>query len=121
MLRYVDQRGAPPNVNRRLTNVINDMGAQWNRDRANVNNPARQVTVGGFWSEWAKDYYPWLISHTTTWAENTIRAMSEFWGPRTGEQARVVLENLRNLEAQLVGLTLDTSGINSQSSVYKAM
>jgi chitinase len=115
MIHCLNSR-ATPDINTRLTNVINNIGAQWdhrqamwNRDPAMVN---RQTTIGDFWSEWVQDYYPWLIRHTTTWAQNTINILRGFAAPRTGNDARIVLEVLANLEGQLVGLTIDTSRMN---------
>jgi hypothetical protein len=38
--------------------------------------------------------------------------MRGIWAPRTDELAPTVLELLANLEAQLAGLTIDTSRMN---------
>jgi hypothetical protein len=53
MFRYLDYTGAP-NVNRRLTDVVNNVGDQWNHGQAvwNAANPNNQVFIGDFWSEW---------------------------------------------------------------------
>jgi chitinase len=117
MLGYLNYRGTP-DINQRVTNVINDMSAQWDHGQAMWNaqtanqNQNRQTTVGDFWSEWVQDHYPWLIRHTTTWAQNPINTMRLYWDPRSGDEARIVMENLTSLEAQLVGLTIDTSRMN---------
>jgi chitinase len=56
MLGYLNYQGTP-DINQRVTNVINDMGAQWDHGQAMWNaqtanqNRNRQTTVGDFWSE----------------------------------------------------------------------
>jgi chitinase len=54
MIHYLNYRGIP-DVNQRLTNVVNDICAQWNHAQTMWNAaPAmasRQTTVGDFWSE----------------------------------------------------------------------
>jgi chitinase len=115
MIYYLNYRGIP-DVNQRLTNVVNDIGAQWNHAQTMWNAaPAmasRQTTVGDFWSEWIQSYYVWLIFYTSAWAHDTIWTMRGIWAPRTDELAPTVLELLANLEAQLAGLTIDTSRMN---------
>jgi chitinase len=115
MIHYLNHRGIP-DVNQRLTNVVNDIGAQWNHGQTMWNaDPAmasRQTTVGDFWSEWIKDYYVWLVRYTSAWAQDTIWTMRGIWAARTDESAATVLELLANLEAQLIGLTIDTSRMN---------
>jgi chitinase len=115
MIHYLNYRGIP-DVNQRLTNVVNNVGAQWNHGQAMWNadpaNASRQTTVGDFWSEWIQDYYVWLIRHTSAWAQDTIWTMRGIWAARTGDDARTVLERIANLEAQLVGLAIDTTRMN---------
>jgi hypothetical protein len=81
----------------------------WNADPSNQH---RQTTVGDFWSEWVQDYYPWVITHATTWAQNTITTMRNNCGPSTDDRSKIILEILASLEAQLTGLTIDTSRMN---------
>ncbi|CAN9123838.1 unnamed protein product [Alternaria alternata] len=81
MLRYLDHTGTP-NVNRRLTDVVNNVGAQWNHGQAvwNAANPNNRVFVGDFWSEWVQDYYPAIILHVETYVQYAIDQMRQYWG-----------------------------------------
>lgn len=115
LIHYLNHRGTP-DVNQRLTNVVNDMGDQWNHAQAVWNvNPANgndQTTVGDYWSEWLQDKFPYVVLRMTVWAQSTITTMRGYWGPSTDGRSRTVLEILNSLESQLAGLTIDTSRMN---------
>lgn len=110
VIRYLNHQGVP-NVNGRLTVVINDVGQQWTHgsDTWNANNPHDRVNVGAFWREWAPDFFAWLVVHTTTFVRRGTTEMRNYWGPTTTPLTNQVLEILRDLEAQLNGLQIDTS------------
>ncbi|CAN9317488.1 unnamed protein product [Alternaria alternata] len=113
MLRYLDHTGTP-NVNRRLTDVVNNVGAQWNHGQAvwNAANPNNRVFVGDFWSEWVQDYYPAIILHVETYVQYAIDQMRQYWGVSTDARAPAVLNILASLESQLGTLTINTAGMN---------
>ncbi|CAE7218123.1 hypothetical protein PTTW11_10992 [Pyrenophora teres f. teres] len=93
MLRYLDSTGTP-NVNQSLTDVVNNVGDQWNHGQAvwNAANPNNQVFIGDFWSEWVQDYYPHIII--------------------TDARASAVLNVLGSLESQLGTFAINTAGMN---------
>lgn len=93
-----------PNIDQRLTNIVNDIGDQWNHGQA-VWNAAK----GDFWSEWVQGYYPWAILRTTTWTQIITDTMRQYWGVSTNYRSRTVLEILSSLESQLTGLSIDTT------------
>lgn len=111
LINYLNHQGTP-NVNARLTNIVNNAGAQWQHGQATYNaaNPNNQVAIGDFWSEWAEDFFAWLILHTRNFVQYGIDQMRRYWGVGTNEITNEVLEILRNLEDQLNRLSIDTSG-----------
>jgi chitinase len=115
LIRYLNHRGVP-DINSRLTNIVNDMGDQWNHGQAVWNampaNTNAQTTIGDFWSEWVQDFFPWLIVHTIDFVQNAITEMRNYWAVSTDDRAQAVLDVLASLEAQLTGLTIDTSRMN---------
>lgn len=102
-------------VNQRLTNVVNDIGAQWFHGQRSYNqaNPATPVAVGEFWREWTRDFFnTYLINHTREFVQKCIDEMRKYWGVKTGEKTKEVLEILASYEAELSNLRIDTSGFN---------
>jgi hypothetical protein len=76
MLRYIDSTGTP-NVNQRLSDVVNNVGDQWNHGQAvwNAAHPNNQVFMGDFWSEWVQDYYPYIITYVEEYVQFGIDEM----------------------------------------------
>ena len=113
MLRYLDSTGTP-NVNQRLTDVVNNVGDQWNHGQAvwNAANPNNQVFIGDFWSEWVQDYYPHIIMYVEEYVQFAIDEMRHYWGVSTDARASAVLNVLGSLESQLGTFTINTAGMN---------
>lgn len=106
---------ATPNVNTRLTNIVNNAGAQWRhaQDVYNgINIGSLPVTVEPFWSEWVQDFFGvFLIDHTRSFVQWGIDEMRKYWAVRTGEDADLILGQLDSLEAQLANLAIKTDGM----------
>ena len=112
VIRYLNQHGTPP-VNSRLTNIINDVYAQWlyGQKTWNGNNPGNPVRVAEFWREWAQDFFSdFVIREARKKTARYIAEMRRFWAAMSGEKALQVMEILQSFENELPGLRIDTSG-----------
>ncbi|KAM0339644.1 hypothetical protein ACHAPU_010825 [Fusarium lateritium] len=81
VFRYLNRRTAP-DVNTRLTNIVNDVETQL-RHAQNVYNrdhPDDQTRIADYWREWALDQFEHLTTHTQSWAGDLIKAMRMSWG-----------------------------------------
>lgn len=110
VLRYLDSEdGLNPNQN--LATVVNDIGEQlrYGQDEYNRNNPNSRVDIHGFWQEWIRDYYGWIIIKTEDWARKAIGKMRGFWGPSTSPLAPQVLAYLDELERQIGTFQINTN------------
>jgi hypothetical protein len=102
-------------VNQRLTNVINDIGDQWNHAERTYGalHPTNPAPIGEFWREWSKDFFDiFVVNYTQSFVRECIRQMRMYWGVATGETAFSVLETLRTMEDELANLSIDTRGFN---------
>jgi hypothetical protein len=71
------------------------------------------VAIGEFWREWAREFFStFIIDHTKDFMQTFIVEMIKYWGVRTGDTAKSVLEILGSLKAELDNLTIDTSGFS---------
>lgn len=113
MIHYLNYQGVP-NANGRLTTIVNNARIQWGHGQAtwNRNNPGNQVDIVGFWREWNRDFFVWVVSHTQTFCRDLITEMKKYWAVRTGNTAYQVLETLRAMEAEVDILTINTAGFN---------
>jgi len=114
LIRYLNYQGTP-NVNQRLTNIINNAGEQWRlgQDQWNAANPGGpRVLIGDFWEEWTVDFFQWLISHTRDFVTEGIKQMTRYLGVATNDNAPQVLEILRVFSDELTGLEIDTRGFD---------
>jgi len=113
MLSYLDYTGTP-NVNRRLTDVVNNVGDQWNHGQAvwNAAKPNNRDFIGDFWSKWVQEYYPTVILHVETYVHYAIDQMRQYWEVITEARAPTVLNILASLESQLGTFTINTAGMN---------
>ncbi|KAM0302887.1 hypothetical protein ACHAPM_003672 [Fusarium culmorum] len=107
---YLNRRVAP-DVNTRLTNIVNDVETQLRHAQNlwNANHPNDQTRIADFWREWAIDQFDHLVAHTRTWAGDLIAEMRRWWGVSTHSQAADVLEVLNTLEAELATIHVDTT------------
>lgn len=108
-IRYLNY-GGDPNVNYRLTQIVNNAGAQWRHSQQihNANNPNDLTTIGDYWSEWIIDFFEKLVSHTKNWCMVTITKLRNHWGVRTGAEAQQILDALSSLQAALPTLYIET-------------
>ncbi|KAI4621511.1 hypothetical protein J4E80_003881 [Alternaria sp. BMP 0032] len=108
-IRYLNYEG-DPNVNYRLTQIVNNAGAQWRHSQQihNANNPNDLTTIGDYWSEWIIDFFEKLVSHTKNWCMDTITKLRKHWGVRTGAEAQQILDALSSLQAALPTLYIKT-------------
>lgn len=113
VIRYLNYQDTP-NVNQRLTNVLNAVGKQWQygQDTWNAKNPTKPVAIADFWREWTEDFFTWLIIHTQNFVESGITQMRRYWGVSTSDAAPQVLEILRSMEDELKNLDIDTRGLD---------
>jgi hypothetical protein len=113
LIKYLDYTGTP-NVNQRLSNIVNDMKDQWNHGQAawNAAHPNDPVFIGDFWSEWLQDYYPWVILFVTEYVQIGIDDMRRYWGVSTDDRAPAVLNVMASPKSQLGGLTINTANMN---------
>lgn len=111
VIHYLDYRGTP-NVNRKLTNIINDVGEQWRHGEKtwNANNPNSPVNIAAFWHEWTVDFFMWLTSRTRQFNADGIALMRKYWAVSTAETGPQVLEILASMERGLANLAIDTTG-----------
>lgn len=58
----------------------------------------------------------WLISRTLALAQDTLWMVRGTWDSRIGNDSRIVLEPITNLEAQLRGLTIHTRKMDQSST-----
>jgi chitinase len=110
-IRYLSHTGTP-DVNARLTGVINNVGAQWRHAQEiwNAGHPNDPTTVGDFWTEWVKDFFDvWLIKHVRKWAQGAIDILREAWNSSADPGAQGVLDALNSLNKELKTLKIDTS------------
>ncbi|KAM0397796.1 hypothetical protein ACHAQC_003457 [Fusarium culmorum] len=107
---YLNRRVAP-DVNTRLTNIVNDVETQLRHAQNlwNANHPNDQTRIVDFWREWAIDQFDHLVAHTRTWAGDLIAEMRRWWGVSTHSQAVDVLEVLNTLEAELATIHVDAT------------
>ena len=112
VIKYLNHHGTP-HINSRLTNIINDVHAQWLYGETvwNGNNPGNHVRIAAFWREWTEHFFSTrVIAHTREKTVKYIAEMRKFWATMEGEKALQVMEILQTLEGELVGLSIDTSG-----------
>lgn len=114
-INYMNYQNVP-DVNGRLTTIVNNAGAQWRhaQDAYNRLNPGQlPVTVQPFWSEWVQDFFGvFLIDHTRDFVQFGIDEMRKNWAVRTGPVARQIIGQLRSLEEQLGNLAINTANMN---------
>lgn len=112
-VHYLDLRSTP-NVNSKLTTVVNNLGKQWQygQDSYNNINLTAPTNVADFWKEWRDDLFEDLVAWTKEFVEFGIKEMRKYWSVTTGETARQVLEILRGMENDVNALSIDTSGFN---------
>lgn len=65
VLVYLNYKGTP-NVNQRLTNIINDISVRWQygQDSWDAEYPNSPVQIAEYWREWAPDYFTTVTAHT---------------------------------------------------------
>ena len=109
-IRYLDRR-TTPNVNQRLTDTVNNIREQLLHAQTQYNAafPNDQVAVADYWSEWVQDYYEVTARRARTFVIRGIDELMLWWGVRTGEAARQLVEILTIFQSELAGLTIDTS------------
>lgn len=114
-INYMNHQGVP-DVNGRLTTIVNNVGAQWRhaQDVYNGLNPGLlPTTINLFWSEWVQDFFGvYIIGHTREFVQFGIDEMRRNWGVRTGALALQINEELRSLEDQLANLSINTANMN---------
>jgi hypothetical protein len=111
-IKYLNHQN-PPNVNGRLTAIVNNVGAQF-RASQNAHNAAFSndpTTIGDFWFEWIRALYPAAITHTRTWATEAIRLLRETWDNSADAGAQEILDFLTAYEGDLESLEIDTSSM----------
>jgi hypothetical protein len=111
-INYLNHQN-PPNVNGRLTAIVNNIGAQFraSQDAHNAAFPNDPTTVGDFWFEWIRALYPTAITRTRTWAAESIRLLRETWINSADAGAQEILDFLTTYESDLEYLEIDTSSM----------
>ena len=80
MIKYLNKQNQP-NVNNRLTAIVNNIDDQFRASQAahNAAYPKDKTTIAHFWSEWIKALYPWAIYRVKTVATAAIDLLRRKW------------------------------------------
>ena len=104
VITYLNRDASPP-ANRRLANIINNIGTQLQHAQEEWNQglPAgQQIRLVEFWREWSHDFFDeFLPNHTRDFCLELIAAMRDEWQNHSGQRARQVLDTLRTFEQTL--------------------
>lgn len=112
MIKYLNNQ-IQPNVNGRLTAIVNNIGDQFRASQTayNAAYPNDKTTVADFWSEWIKALYPWAIYRVKTVATPALNLLRETWENSSDPGAQNIMSLVESYESDLLALEIKTSAM----------